>query len=358
MLLVIAMIAPFFKPAIFPLFSVIGLFFPLLWIINIAFIIIFMTQKSKLWLVALVLLIGGIYQASLILNFSANNDRTANSVGIKLITYNTGSNDSINDIEGRKQTFNNPEFMDCDIVCLQEFTPRDEKGIEVLEAFKHNINVSYFGFPKGHSNGLSVYTNYEILDYDWLKQNNEDTYALWCDLIVGMDTVKLINVQLQSIRLEDEELESMTELQGIGSLPGNIVSIFSKLRRGFVWRTEQVENLKGLIANSEYSVVLCGDFNDPPSSYTYREFSKLLEDAFMEKGNGFDFTYAGSLPLLRIDYVLTSNNIEILTYKRIDETFSDHYPLVVELGDGLKRKEKREKKKRRRMEEVGKVLQK
>ena len=82
----------------------------------------------------------------------------------------------------------------------------------------------------------------------------EDTYALWCDMIISDDTIKVINVQLQSIRLEDDELESMTAANKIFNLPNKITSIYSKLKRGFVWREQQVRKLENLISNSCHPV--------------------------------------------------------------------------------------------------------
>ena len=224
-------------------------------------------------------------------------------------------------------------FQKADIICLQEFTPTDQKGIDNLEAFKNKVSVDFYGIEDSDSSGLSVYTNFEIIKFGWLKQDMEDTYALWTLLNIDNDTIKIINVQLQSIRLEENEIESMTEIRRIGKLPGNIFSIYSKLKRGFVWREEQIEQLTKLIKTCEYPIILCGDFNDPPASYSYNELSKLLNDAFLEKGNGFGFTYAGSLPFLRIDYFMLSNEIRVVSYKRLNKTHSDHYPIGIEIKD-------------------------
>ena len=106
--------------------------------------------------------------------------------------------------------------------------------------------------------------------------------------------------------------------------------------RNFSYKIQnrQVTKITNLIKASEYPVILCGDFNDPPSSFTYREISNLLNDAFLEKGNGFGFTYAGGLPFLRIDYFMVSEELCISSFQRINNTHSDHYPIGVEV-DGV-----------------------
>jgi endonuclease/exonuclease/phosphatase family metal-dependent hydrolase len=76
----------------------------------------------------------------------------------------------------------------------------------------------------------------------------------------------------------------------------------------FAMRARQAEILREHIAASPHPVIVCGDFNDTPLSYSYRLMSKGLKDSFMEKGWGLGTTYAGALPALRIDYILCSQH--------------------------------------------------
>ena len=329
LLLVISIFAGFLKPTFMPLVSVIGLFFPLLGILNALFLLLFLIRRKRIAVVSLILLLSGIYQVSLVFNIS--NKENIQIKTLNLVSFNTGNADTVNTFTKRQEVFKNPVFQESDIICLQEFIPKNEIGISVLEAFKYKKSIDYYGIEESDSNGLSVYTNYEIIKYGWLKQDTEDTYALWALLAIDNDTIKIINVQLQSIRLEEDEVESMTEISQIGKLPGNISSIYSKLKRGFLWREEQIGQLSELIKKSKYPIILCGDFNDPPSSFSYNELSKLLKDAFMEKGDGFGFTYAGGMPFLRIDYFMVSEEINVIAYKKINKTHSDHYLIEVEV---------------------------
>ena len=331
-LLLISVIAPLLKPTTFQFFSVVALFFPVFWFTVIVFLILFLIAKSRLAIISMLLLLTGFYQLMLIFNFPDGLESNTKINKIKLITFNTGNNERINPLENRKQSFSNELFQTSDIICLQEFTPTDDFGIDVLQKFNNNVNVDYYGVAGGDSSGLSIYTNSEIVDFGWLKQELEDTYALWCNVDIQGDTITVINVQLQSIRLNDEELESMTNFKQIINLPGNLSSIYSKLVRGFLWREEQVENLINLIKNSQYPVILCGDYNDPPSSYSYSEISNLLIDTFMEKGSGFGTTYAGKLPFLRIDYIMVDEGFNVLDYQKVYDTHTDHYAISAEVA--------------------------
>ncbi len=331
LLLLISTFACFLEPSSLPLFSIIALFFPVLWILNFLYLLIFSYLKKRLAFVSLTLLLFGIHQVSLVFNIATNNNYEKPDI-LNIVSFNSGNSDTLNPNETRIATFKQIQFLKSDILCLQEFTNFHEKEIDVLENFKHKVSVDYYGNYYSDSSGLSVYTNYEITNFGHLKQELEDTYALWCIIVINNDTINLINVQLQSIRLEEDELESMTELTKSTNLPGNLVSIYSKLERGFLWREEQVAMLEEFITGSNYPVVLCGDFNDPPSSYTYVQIAKLLNDSFLKKGNGLGTTYAGKLPLLRIDYIMVEDGIEVMSYDKINSTYSDHYGICVGVG--------------------------
>jgi endonuclease/exonuclease/phosphatase family metal-dependent hydrolase len=86
-----------------------------------------------------------------------------------------------------------------------------------------------------------------------------------------------------------------------------------------------------MIEQSPYPVIICGDFNDTPSSYTYHQLSEGLIDAFKESGNGIGHTYGGALPSFRIDYILHDERFKSTRFNTIRSKFSDHYPITTSL---------------------------
>jgi len=331
-LLLIAILASYLNPVSFPLPAFISLFFPVLWLFNLLFFVFALFHKRKLSLIPLVLLIASLYQLSLIFTISYNEEVDSAFNDIQIITYNTGNAVIVDLGLSQKRVFNDDFFKQADIICLQEFIPSHKNGIDILEAFPYKIDIDYYGNVYSDSSGLSILSKYKFIEYGWLKQQNEDTYALWSKLLIDNDTIILINVQLQSIRLEDDELDAMTTVAGIKQLPTKLSDIYSKIVRGYDWREKQVRVLSNFIKTSTHPIILCGDFNDPPSSYTYRLLSTALNDAFVKKGIGLGTTYNGNLPFLRIDYILVDNDIAISSTKKSGNTFSDHLPLKVNMN--------------------------
>ena len=93
-----------------------------------------------------------------------------------------------------------------------------------------------------------------------------------------------------------------------------------------------MEELKKLISETPYKMIVSGDFNDPPMSYTYHQISELLQDAFMESGKGLGGTFVGPFPSYRIDYIFHSPEIVPNNFKRGKNYHSDHRMLECELS--------------------------
>ena len=108
-------------------------------------------------------------------------------------------------------------------------------------------------------------------------------------------------------------------------------SIFVKLKEAYQRRSLQVDRLLTDIPHDGRPILLCGDLNDTPLSYTYHQIKKTgFTDSFVVVGRGIGHTYAGKLPLLRIDYVWGNDKVQPMKFERLRFKGSDHYPLLME----------------------------
>ena len=90
----------------------------------------------------------------------------------------------------------------------------------------------------------------------------------------------------------------------------------------------QAERIAKLISDSPKRIIICGDFNDSPISYSYKKIRGDLHDSFIEKGFGLGSTYIGDFPSYRIDYIFHSDDLECISFKKIRRNYSDHYPII------------------------------
>ncbi len=107
--------------------------------------------------------------------------------------------------------------------------------------------------------------------------------------------------------------------------------VMRKMKKAFMTRAIQAETIKAQLAKSPYPTIITGDFNDVPSSYTYKQIKGDMQDAFLTKGFGIGATYMNLSPTLRIDYIMADKNWQVKGWESIDENLSDHHMIMADL---------------------------
>jgi len=162
---------------------------------------------------------------------------------------------------------------------------------------------------------------------------NSSNISIYTDIVINSDTVRVFNSHLQSVQFTNENinfLDSLGKYDNLRHIAG-IRDIGSRLRQAFVRRSRQVEIIVRHTQESPHPVIVTGDFNDTPVSFTYRRLrSQKLDDAFVRSGTGTGNTYVAMLPLFRIDYILYSRELESFYFDTPRIELSDHYPLKCE----------------------------
>ena len=106
--------------------------------------------------------------------------------------------------------------------------------------------------------------------------------------------------------------------------------IIDQLGIGMSRRSVAADSLhQYVLAHADYPIILCGDFNDTPISYTRRVVSQSLTDCFVETGMGLGLSFNQKGFNLRIDHIMCSNHFEPYNC-RVDDKMdaSDHYPIM------------------------------
>ena len=165
-------------------------------------------------------------------------------------------------------------------------------------------------------------------------------YGKVFDVFAGNDTVRVIGVHLMSIGLSQDDKEAYVDITHVKDVKGlkenkdNLKqfrsSILSKLQNAARLRALQARTLRDVIDRSHGKVILCGDFNDAPGSYSYRTIKGSdMSDAFVECGLGPITTYNEHRLFFKIDHVLFKGDMEATSSVREKAGDSDHYPQTV-----------------------------
>ncbi|SEJ50295.1 Endonuclease/Exonuclease/phosphatase family protein [Cyclobacterium xiamenense] len=215
-----------------------------------------------------------------------------------------------------------------DIKCFQEFyqdyTTPSKNALKILsnEGTYEHAFLPVDGNPKKKSFGIAIFSKFPIINSGKVFDNRRNNGAMFADIKIDKDTIRVYNTHLESMNIRAADLDN---LRGIKN---QYRSTIKKLKHGIHLRAAQARILKEHIENSPHPVILAGDFNDIPYSYTYFSFKKLLKNAFEEMGRGFGFTYNKVLFFLRIDNIFFSAPLQVLqfrTHREVD--YSDHYPI-------------------------------
>ena len=218
-----------------------------------------------------------------------------------------------------------------DIICLQEYNTNERKGDIANHASYFEKSYPYSYFSKDYQtkeatyfSGCIIYSKYKILHTERYSYPNKES-LITATILKGDDTIQIFTTHLASYRFVQDDFEA------IDDATKNKLTVFNKMKTAFQLRAHQAEVVAKQINASPYPAIITGDFNDVPSSYTYRKISNGWEDTFLEKGFGVGATYMGLSPTLRIDYIFTNMHWEIKAFEQLDENLSDHHMIMADL---------------------------
>jgi len=239
----------------------------------------------------------------------------------------------------RKQIVDTISSVGADIVCLQEAYWADP-DFHTLDLLKKNLKadsvpkVPLTNFNNGVG-GLAIVTRYQVINQYSHPFGNTANGFMYVDILMNDDTVRLYNCHLKSIMLKDSDVAINSKNDGFNHENSETAAnLYSKFSDASVERAYQVDTLVATLDTCPYPVILCGDFNDIPLSYTCISIlsaGNRMYDTFMERGSGNGRTYSLKGVDFRIDYIMHSNKFKCLRHKVMDLNIADdHYPVVAD----------------------------
>ena len=307
--------SPSFNPQDLWQISILGILYPLFLLLNILLLIVWAIQKHKYALLPLLIILLGWNHLTSLIGFNSNKAESETE-GIKILQYNVGGKIIHSNKSFKKDLEAFLKKESPDILCIHEF--RSMEFYDNLPQYKYRL-----------SNGTAtIVSKYPFIDQGGDEFNNSSNGFAWADFNLNGKTIRVFSVHLQSNRISPYTDKLSTEDIQKKETWNNARTVLGRLIRASRQRAGQAKTLVKLINQSPFPVVLCGDFNDPPVSYTYRVLSNELVDHFKEKGSGFGATYSGKLPGLRIDYIMSHPDITVKKHYILKEDISDHYPVI------------------------------
>lgn len=318
--------APKVDPEVFWLTSFLGLGYIYLLVVNIAFVILWLIFYWKYLFLSLITLLVGINIHQRTFNYGG--DTTTNE-GIKVLTYNVLHFYSfLEDRTAENTVLDWIASQEADIICLQETKLQKKGDLNPLRLKKRFPGIVHCQLAhQGAWSGPVTFSKYPILKMGEIRFEDSNNMVIYTDVKIETDTLRIYNCHLQSYGIKEEDYSIIDSLGFQNEKLQEAKQLSLKLRDAYKRRASQVKQVKAHIEACAYPIIVCGDFNDTPMSYTYNEINEVLTDSFVESGKGVSTTYRGKLPPFRIDYVFHSEDFVASGYKRHLVEYSDHYPV-------------------------------
>ena len=344
--LALSYLAPHVSPqSLWPL-AFLGLVFPFLGVINLAFLVFWLSRRRWHFLISLIVLLVGINPISRTYQFSGLDQEeasvSAGSSQLKVLTYNVrvfGLMGNASYGEAQEKIFRLVRREDPDVVCFQEFYVNPSRGLS-LEKIREELpgmpyqHVVWLSKGNGSKYGIATFSKYPLVKKGRLVFERTYNASIYSDILIDKKRVRIFNNHLQSIRFKPSDyrfISNQNRYDDSEKLRA-LQKISFRLRDAFIKRSSQAEEISTHIRRSSFPVLVCGDFNDTPVSYTYHTIRHRLKDAFVEAGSGMGITYKGQFPSFRIDYIFYDPSFHIRNYQRRGEPVSDHYPITATFG--------------------------
>ena len=332
LLLVCCAYSPLLPAEQVPLPSLAGLAFPFILMAKVLFLLFWLLIYWRYALVPLVALLLCFAQVRTFFPINIKK-QTPPKNSIKVLSYNILSyNLNASNAHENNATIGYLEAADADIICLQEFHfSAIKKHKNLLKKYPYrSFDVSKA--TESTTRYLGCLSKHPILSVEQVDIKSHSNGCSKYRILHENDTLVVYNCHLQSNGLQNEHKSTYEQL--LTNPKDHIRSkgtkdLIKKLRDSAAKRANQTDIvMDDLEQETSPYIIVCGDFNDSPISYTCQQFKKHLYDAYIFSGNGPGISYNRNKLYYRIDHIMHSPRFTAYNCT-VDRSIkvSDHYPI-------------------------------
>lgn len=336
--LLVCTFSAWIKPQSFPGVSYFGLVFPVFLILTAAFLLFWpfvsiLRIHRTAWKYAAISLAGMIGCAGSIRTyFPVNFPAEAPEGSLKVMSYNAFGKVRESGIPAEDNPIVNYLLQSgADIICLQEANisadKEEDKLLDAVYPYRH--------YAKGYS--LVLLSKYPIVADGRIDYISSGNASWWYELLWNNDTLLVVNNHLESYHLNEADRAEYVEIirqPEEANVRQNVDSLTAKLASANAIRGAQADSVAAFVESRLHRpIILCGDFNDCSISYTHRQLTRQLNDAYTRSGNGPGLSYHRNGMYFRIDNILCSpcfRSYGAVVDRHIKQ--SDHYPILCTLA--------------------------
>ncbi len=226
---------------------------------------------------------------------------------LRVATYNIlAGKHGLDDVAAAIRSF------DADLVALQEVDSRTRRSgrVDQSQVIADTLGM-HVGFAEhrrfdGGRIGVALLSRHPLANVERIALPGGVLAALRADVTIGVRVVRVFVVHLRPT----DPRESLAQQRAMDAT-----------------RRREAEAVLLLATAQDTPAIVLGDFNARSNSPEYAAFADHFTDACPDGGA----TWPTSVPLVRIDYVWTSDALARIACPRCDADTSDHRPVVADL---------------------------
>ena len=343
--LLISYLAPIVDPRKFWPVAFFGIAYPPLLLANVLFIAYWIIARVRFALISIVAILLGWNALHNNVGFSFFGDGKSVSYApgkIRVLTYNVHNfrkGGLAFDDTTRHGILNIMRTTKPDVIGIQEYFSRKKGSYAMKDSINELLGTTYGFTEKSLESeteiiGLAIFSRYPIINKGAVSiaEPNSGAQCIYADIKKDGKVIRYYCIHLQSFLFEPEDYSYIDTIKAGGKADiSSTKRLGAKLKRAFLRRADQVLKAKQHALACPYPYIIAGDFNDTPSSFAVNQMAKGIKNSFREKGLGLGRTYNGDFPNYQIDYIMASNQFDVLDYNIIKQKLSDHYPVCADL---------------------------
>ena len=301
---------------LWPVLDLLGIFVPVLWAVCglAGFYWLFADWKRSLVPISTLLL--SFIWFPTYLRIAPLDPIDAGGASFRIASYNSGNLDSA--LSPRRKLKDDlqkvTDSLEADIICFQELK-------RVITGKLNGYPYRYFSPAVPGKSTQAIFSKYRMVGSGTVDFSNSPNNAIYADVVIQGDTIRIYNVHLQSYMIESGRhlLRDFGKpmLRRISDVAGR--------------HMEQAALVKSHQKAAGLRSIICGDFNSTAFSHAYQILKRGMQDTFAKKGSGLGATYFRRDVPFRIDYILTDPTMEVQEHQVYKLRLSDHFPVTATL---------------------------
>lgn len=214
-----------------------------------------------------------------------------------------------------------------DILCCQEMLKIPLEGLKkaltnyhVIGNYRYGNNAisKHLTFLRKYNESTPILTNQQIIQY-------HDYHLPWFPIKISELKNGIFKYRSITPRILTEALIKLDGTHLLRVFNTHLEKRIPTIKR------RQLNRIQRYIKQSTYPIILTGDFNMGMDQPLFQKFVEELKSFHLQRVNFQEKTWKNAKKEIAIDHIFIPEHWKVLEQRRVENTISDHYMILVKI---------------------------